>query len=59
VVSLASRHKVALAGGELVGLVPEAACERESDWMRQFVQFDEQTKILERRLAHPLAWPGD
>jgi glutamate formiminotransferase / 5-formyltetrahydrofolate cyclo-ligase len=59
VVSLASRHKVALAGGELVGLVPEAACERESDWMRQFVQFDEQTKILERRLAHPLTWPGD
>jgi len=59
VAGLAARHKVALAEGELIGLVPEAACERESDWMRQLVEFDEQTKILERRLAHPLAWPGD
>ncbi len=59
VASLASRHKVALAEGELIGLVPEAACERESDWMRQLVEFDEQTKILERRLLHPLAWPGN
>jgi len=58
VAGLAARHKVALAEGELIGLVPEAACERESDWMRQLVEFDEQTKILERRLAHPLAWPG-
>ena len=58
VVSLAARHKVKLAEGELIGLVPEAACERESDWMRQLVEFDEQTKVLERRLAHPLAWPA-
>jgi glutamate formiminotransferase len=59
VASLAARHKVAVAEGELIGLVPEAACERESDWMRQLVEFDEQTKILERRLAHPLAWPAN
>jgi glutamate formiminotransferase / 5-formyltetrahydrofolate cyclo-ligase len=59
VASLAARHKVALAEGELIGLVPEAACERESDWMRQLLEFDEQTKILERRLTHPLAWPGN
>jgi glutamate formiminotransferase len=58
VVSLAARHKVKMAEGELVGLVPDAACERESEWMRQLVEFDEQTKVLERRLAHPLAWPG-
>ncbi len=59
VMRLAARHKTELAEGELIGLVPEAACERESDWMRQLVGFDEQTKILERRLAHPLAWPGN
>jgi len=55
--SLATRHKVALAEGEVIGLIPEAACERESDWMRQLGEFDEQTKILERRLEHPLPWP--
>ena len=59
VARLAARHKAAIAEGELIGLVPEAACERESEWMRQLVEFDEQTKILERRLAHPLAWPGN
>ncbi len=59
VVSLAARHKVALAEGEVIGLVPEAACERESDWMRQLIEFDEGTKVLERRLAHPLAWPAN
>ncbi len=59
VARLAARHKAAIAEGEVIGLVPEAACERESEWMRQLVEFDEQTKILERRLAHPLAWPGN
>ena len=44
--------------GEIIGLLPEAACERESEWMRQLSGFDEQTKILERRLEAPLAWPG-
>ena len=58
VVSLAARHKTKMAEGEVIGLIPEAACERESDWMRQLSEFDEQTKILERRLEHPLAWPG-
>jgi len=58
VASLASRHKTAIAKGEITGLIPEAACERESDWMRQLVGFDEESKILERRLAHPLAWPS-
>jgi len=57
--SLASRHKVALAEGEVIGLVPEAACERESEWMRQLVGFDEETKILEHCLNRPLAWPGN
>ncbi len=55
---LALRHKTAPVEGEIIGLVPEAACERESEWMRQLTGFDLQTKVLERRLAAPLAWPG-
>jgi len=57
--ALALRHKATPVQGEIIGLLPEAACERESEWMRQLTEFDEQTKILERRLAAPLAWPGD
>jgi glutamate formiminotransferase len=56
--SLATRHKTAIVEGEVIGLIPEAACERESEWMRQLVGFDEDTKVLERRLALPLAWPS-
>jgi len=56
--SLAARHKAAIVEGEVIGLIPEAACERESEWMRQLVGFDEDTKVLERRLTHPLAWPA-
>ncbi|MFZ0744199.1 MAG: glutamate formimidoyltransferase [Terracidiphilus sp.] len=54
---LALRHKAAPVEGEVIGLVPEAACERESEWMRQLTGFDFQTKILEQRLAVPLTWP--
>ncbi len=58
IASLAIKHKASIVEGEIIGLVPEAACERESDWMRQLVGFDPQTKILEHRLETPLAWPG-
>jgi glutamate formiminotransferase / 5-formyltetrahydrofolate cyclo-ligase len=57
--SLALRHKISPVEGELIGLIPEAAFERESEWMRQLNGFDPQTKILERRLGAPLAWPGE
>jgi len=57
--ALALRHKATPVEGEIIGLLPEAAYERESEWMRQLTGFDEQTKILERRLESPLAWPGD
>ena len=40
-----------------IGLIPDAACERESEWMRQLIEFDPAAKILENRLAAPLAWP--
>jgi glutamate formiminotransferase len=58
VTSLAGKNKVALAEGEVIGLIPDAACERKNEWMRQLDGFDEETKILERRLGHPLTWPG-
>ena len=57
--NLAMRHKAGVAEGEVVGLIPRAACERDSEWMRQLVGFDAQTKILEHRLESPLAWPGN
>lgn len=56
---LALRHKATPIEGEVIGLVPEAACERDSEWMRQLTGFDPLTKILENRLAAPLEWPGD
>jgi glutamate formiminotransferase / 5-formyltetrahydrofolate cyclo-ligase len=54
--TLAHRHKATMAESEVIGLIPEAACERDSDWMRQLAGFDPETKILERRLAAPLQW---
>ena len=55
--ALALRHKAAPVEGEVIGLLPETACERDSEWMRQLTGFDAQTKILERRLAAPMVWP--
>jgi glutamate formiminotransferase len=46
VVSLAAKHKAGVGEGEIIGLIPEAACERESEWMRQLSEFDEDTKVL-------------
>lgn len=57
--ALALRQKAAPVEGEVIGLLPEAACERDSEWMRQLTGFDAQTKILERRLAAPMAWPEE
>lgn len=54
---LALRHKTAPVEGEVIGLVPEAACERDSEWMRQLIGFDPMAKVLEHRLAAPMAWP--
>jgi glutamate formiminotransferase / 5-formyltetrahydrofolate cyclo-ligase len=59
VTRLASRHKASPVEGEVIGLLPEAACERESEWMRQLIRFDPLTKVLERRLETPLRWPGE
>jgi glutamate formiminotransferase / 5-formyltetrahydrofolate cyclo-ligase len=45
---------------ELIGLIPEAALERNSEWVRllhEFEGFDPEKKVLERRLEQPLTWP--
>jgi glutamate formiminotransferase len=54
----AQRHGAKPARAELIGLIPEAALERNSEWMRLLDGFHEEQKVLERRLESPLAWPG-
>jgi glutamate formiminotransferase / 5-formyltetrahydrofolate cyclo-ligase len=54
---LARRYGVRAADGELIGLIPEAAYEPDSDWLRQIPGFDPADKVLERRLHSPMAWP--
>jgi glutamate formiminotransferase / 5-formyltetrahydrofolate cyclo-ligase len=54
----AHRHKAVAVESEVVGLIPEAACERDSEWMRQLAGFDPHAKVLEHRLTAPMPWPG-
>jgi glutamate formiminotransferase len=54
---IARRHGVEIADGELIGLIPEAAFEPDSDWVRQTSGFDAELKVLERRLHQPMNWP--
>jgi glutamate formiminotransferase len=54
---LARRYGVQTGEGELIGLIPEAAYEPDSDWIRQIPGFDPEDKILERRLNSPMEWP--
>ncbi len=57
VTRLAREHGTETAEGELIGLVPEAACEAGAIWTSEIPDFDLNQKVLERRLQHPLAWP--
>ncbi len=57
VVQLAERFGVSTGEGELIGLVPEAACAPNAEWLRQTMQFDPALRILERRLEQPMQWP--
>ena len=43
--------------GELIGLIPEAAVEQNSEWLRQLEDFSAEAKVLERRMERPLPWP--
>ena len=58
VAQAARRLKVQVLAGTLVGLIPEAAYESGSAWVEDLAGFDAEQRILERRLAHPLAWPA-
>ena len=55
---LARSHKVRIAEGELIGLIPQAAYDPAAEWLREIPGFDAEAKVLERRLNHPLPWPG-
>jgi glutamate formiminotransferase len=54
---IAERHGMGIVEGELIGLIPEAAFEPESDWVRQTSGFDSELKVLERKLHRPMEWP--
>jgi glutamate formiminotransferase len=54
---IARKHGAVISGGELIGLIPEAAYEPNAEWVRQTVEFDPERKVLERRLRQPLDWP--
>jgi len=53
----ALQHGARPVRAELIGLMPEGALERNSEWMRLLDGFEEGRKVLERRLESPLAWP--
>ncbi|HVW78674.1 MAG TPA: glutamate formimidoyltransferase [Alloacidobacterium sp.] len=53
----AERHRTQPVRGELIGLLPEAAYEQDSEWVRQLHGFDPEAKILERRIEQPIPWP--
>jgi glutamate formiminotransferase len=50
--------KVAPVEAELIGLIPEAAFDKDSAWVGHLNGFNPEEKILERRLQNPLQWPG-
>jgi glutamate formiminotransferase len=54
---LAQRHGVLIDDAELIGLIPQAAYEPDSEWVRQITGFDPDGKVLERKLHAPIAWP--
>jgi glutamate formiminotransferase len=56
---IADRHKTEPVEAEIIGLLPEIAYERDSDWMRLLHGFDPATKVLERRLEDPQPWPEE
>ena len=54
---LAQRHGVLIDDAELIGLIPRAAYEPDSEWVRQITGFHPDDKVLERRLQAPIDWP--
>jgi glutamate formiminotransferase / 5-formyltetrahydrofolate cyclo-ligase len=54
---LAGAHGAKVVDAELIGLLPEEAFERDSEWVRLIKGFEPEQRILERRLKQPLEWP--
>src|ERR1700729_2252372 len=54
---LARTHGTKVVAAELIGLLPEEAFERDSEWVRLIKEFKPEERILERRLKQPLQWP--
>jgi glutamate formiminotransferase len=54
---LAGKHGTKVVDGELIGLLPEDAFERDSEWVRLIKGFNPEERILERRLKQPMEWP--
>ena len=54
---LAGTHGTKVVDAELIGLLPEDAFERDSDWVRLIKEFEPEERILERRLKQPMQWP--
>jgi len=54
---LARTHGTKVVDAELIGLLPEDAFERDSEWVRLIKEFKPEERILERRLKQPLQWP--
>jgi glutamate formiminotransferase len=54
---LAATHGTKVVDAELIGLLPEEAFERDSEWVRLITGFTPEERILERRLKQPLDWP--
>jgi glutamate formiminotransferase len=60
VLEKAARHGAKPVRAELIGLIPEAALERNSAWVRLLHEsggFDPEKKVIERCLEQPMAWP--
>ena len=55
---LAAAHTTKVVEAELIGLLPEDAYERDSEWVRLISGFEPEERIVERRLQHSLEWPG-
>ncbi len=55
---LAGNHATKVVDAELIGLLPEEAFERDSEWVRLISEFKPEERILERRLRQPLEWPS-
>jgi glutamate formiminotransferase len=54
---MAANYGAVVAEGEVIGLIPQDAYEAAAEWLREIPGFDPDSKVLERRLEHPLPWP--